>query len=237
MKKITLLLLMILSAQVTFSQDVEAFFTKADAFFKVNVSNGRVNYKAIKKDPSSLNLLIEMAAEINVSKSNPKTYQAFYINAYNLAVIKGIVDKYPTKSPLDIKGFFDKTTYNLGGKTTTLNDLENKILRKNFPGEARFHFVLVCAGLGCPPIITEAYKPSVLEKQLQRQTVKALNDPNFIKVKGKKVQISQIFEWYKEDFVQNGSEIDYINTFRKEPLPAKSKVSYYPYNWSLNQTK
>jgi hypothetical protein len=236
MKKI-IILLFILSIQYGFAQNTANFFTKADSFFKTYVSNGRVNYKNIKKDPSSLNTLLDMAAAIKVTTGNPKTYQAFYINAYNLAVIKGIVNKYPVKSPLDIKGFFDKKIYTLGGKKTTLNDLENKILRKKFPKEARFHFVLVCAGLGCPPIIASAYKPSILEKQLQRQTVKALNDPNFIKVKGKKVQLSQIFEWYKGDFTHDGSEIDYVNKYRKEKIAAKAKISYYPYNWNLNQVK
>ncbi len=236
MRKLIFTLALILGA-TGFSQNTTDFFTKSDAFFKKNIKDGRVNYKTIKNDPDELSELLDMASDINVSKGNAKIFQAFFINAYNLAVIKGIIDNYPTKSPLDIKGFFDKTKYTLGGKTTTLNDLENKILRKNFPSEARFHFVLVCAGLGCPPIIPEAYKPETLDKQLQRQTTIALNNPDFIKVKGKKVLLSQIFEWYKGDFTQNGSEIDFVNQFRKEKIPANSKVSYYPYNWSLNAIK
>ena len=236
MKKVIIIAILLIS-QLGFSQSTSEFFKKADAFFKTYVVNGKVNYTEIKKDPSSLNELIDQAAKIRVSKSQPKTFQAFYINAYNLAVIKGVTNKYPVKSPLNIKGFFDKTTYNLGGKQTTLNDLENTILRKNFPKEARFHFSLVCAGLGCPPIISEAYTPESLDKQLQRQTTKALNNPRFIKVKGNKVQLSQIFEWYKEDFTHNGSEIDYVNQFRKEKIPTKAKISYYPYNWNLNAIK
>ncbi|WP_298545391.1 DUF547 domain-containing protein [uncultured Aquimarina sp.] len=236
MKKL-IFLLTFLPAAIGFGQSTTDFFTKSDTFFKKHVTNGKVDYKAIKNDPTALNELLDIAASINVSKNDSKTFQSFFINAYNIAVIKGVIDNYPTKSPLDIKGFFDKIKYTLGGKTTTLNDLENKILRKNFPTEARFHFALVCAGLGCPPIISEAYKPSILEKQLQRQTTIALNNPNFIKVKGKKVQLSQIFEWYKGDFTQNGSEIDYVNQFRKEKIPANAKVSYYPYNWSLNSIK
>jgi len=199
MKKIIILLTIIVTAQFGFSQSASDFFTKSDAFFKNYVVNGKVKYGAIKNNPSSLNELLDIASKLKVSKSNPKTFQAFYINSYNLSVIKGVIAKYPVKSPLSIKGFFDKKTYTIAGKATTLNDLENKILRKNFPKEARFHFALVCAGLGCPPIIAEAYTPSKLDKQLQRQTVKALNNPNFIRVKGKKVQLSQIFEWYKKD--------------------------------------
>jgi len=181
---------------LSFAQSPATFINKADAFFKAHVTSGRVNYKAIKSNPAALNELVALAKDVRVSKSDVANYQSFWINAYNIAVIKGIVNNYPVKRPTDLKGFFDKTKYNLGGKETTLNNIENKLLRAVFPKEARFHFVLVCAGLGCPPIIDEAYKPSTLEKQLQRQASLALNNPSFIKVKGKKVQLSQIFEWY-----------------------------------------
>lgn len=236
MKKLTLLLALLVSSVTlsSYSQSTSTFFNDANTFFSTYVKNGRVDYKTINANPKSLNALLAQANGIQVSPVDAKTYQAFWINVYNLAVIKGIVSNYPIKSPLDKKGFFDKITYDVGGKKTTLNDIENKLLRAVYPEEARFHFVLVCAGLGCPPIIPEAYTPSKLESQLQRQTVKSLNDPGFIKVKGNKVQVSQIFEWYKVDFVRNGSEIDFINRFRKEPIPDNAKLGYYPYNWNLN---
>jgi hypothetical protein len=226
-----------LSMSNSFAQDTMQFFQDANTFFMTHVSNGRIDYKAIKSNPEILNNLMTQAENIKVSKANAKQYQAFWINAYNLSVIKGITEKYPVKGPLSIPGFFDKTTYALGGIKTTLNDLENKILRAKFPKEARFHFALVCAGLGCPPIINEAYTPVKLEAQLQRQTTIALNNPNFIKVKRGNVQLSKIFEWYKEDFIHDGSEIQYINQFRKEPIDEKSRVSYYEYDWSLNAKK
>jgi len=236
MKKQILTILTILTIGVPFSygQNVQEFFNGANTFLNTYVSNGKVDYKAVKSNSEELNQLLILAKEIRVSTANAKEYQSFWINAYNLSVIKGIIANYPIKSPLDKKGFFDKITYNLGGTSITLNDIENKKLRGKFPKEARFHFVLVCAGLGCPPIIGEAYVPSKLEAQLQRQATIALNNPSFIKVKGKKVQLSQIFEWYKGDFTQSGNEIDYINKFRKEPIPSGAKISYYPYNWQLN---
>lgn len=238
MKMKPLITSIILLFSVTiFAQSPDVFIKKADAFFKANVSNGRVNYKAIKKNPTNLNSLIALGKDVRVSTSNAATYQAFWINAYNIHVINAIVADYPTKSPLDIKGFFDKTTRSVGGKQIVLNDIENKLLRAKFPKEARFHFVLVCAGLGCPPIIAEAYTPEDLESQLQRQAIIAMNNSNFIKVKGSKVQLSQIFEWYKGDFTQGGNEIDYLNKFRKEAIPTSAKISYYPYDWALNEIK
>lgn len=240
MKITTVLKIFIISFgfQIGTAQGLTEFFSKSDDFFKTYVKNGRVDYKAVKANPEQLNHLLELADGISVSKSDVKAYQAFWINGYNLQVIKGIIDNYPVKSPLDINGFFDKTKRKIGGQQITLNDIENKLLRGNFPKEARFHFVLVCAGLGCPPIISQAYLPNTLETQLQEQTSLALNNPNFIKVKGKKVLLSQIFEWYKVDFTQNGkSEVDFLNEYRTEKIAPNTKVGYYPYDWTLNETK
>ena len=219
------------------AQDTADFFADANVFFATHATNGRVDYKTIKSDPSSLDALLAQAAKIKVTTENKAAYKSFWINTYNLAVIKGVVLKYPVESPLKIGGFFDNKTYDVGGHQTTLNNIENKLLRAKFPSEARFHFVLVCAGLGCPPLIGEAYTPAKLEAQLQRQTTLALNDPNFIKVNGNKVQISQIFEWYKEDFTRNGGVIKYINSFRREAISSKTKVSYYSYDWTLNDSE
>lgn len=234
MKKI-LILITLFVAQLVQAQGNTLFFNKADAFFKTYVSNGRVHYDKIKADSSSLNELIDMMAVAKVSKSNTKDFQAFYINAYNLSVIKGIVDKYPTKSPLNIGGFFDNLNYTIAGKKVSLNGIEKGILFKAFPNEARFHFVLVCAGLGCPPIIAKAYKPATLEAQLTKQTKLALNDPNFIRVDGKKTKISQIFEWYAKDFKSAGGVSKFINKYRTTKLPEGSKLSFYTYDWALNK--
>lgn len=237
MQKTSLLIICILSFSFGFAQSTSDFFTKSDAFFKAHVKNGRVDYKAIKDNPAALNELLDMAKGISVTKENANEYQAFWINGYNLSVINGIIKNYPLKSPLDVKGFFDKTTYDIGGENITLNDMEHQLLRENFSKDPRFHFVLVCAGLGCPPIINEAYKPARLNAQLNQQTTKALNDPNFIQVNKSKVGISQIFEWYKGDFEQDGKLVDFINKYRAEQLPEKAKISYYPYDWSLNEVK
>ncbi|MGV6830458.1 MAG: DUF547 domain-containing protein [bacterium] len=233
MKTKILIILLFTFSILSNAQSSEEFFKKADSFFKTYVSKGSVDYKKINADQSSLNELLTLAEGLNISKNNANEYQAFWINAYNLSVIKGIIDNYPINSPLDKSGFFDKTTYALGGKKITLNDIENKLLRAQF-NDARVHFVLVCGAVGCPPLISQAYTPESLDKQLNEQTTKALNNPSFIKIKKKKVELSEIFKWYREDFVQNGNEIDFINAFRTTPLDTKSKISYYNYNWSLN---
>lgn len=218
------------------AQHEAKFFVQAETFFNTYVENGKVDYKSIVKDPSSINELLDIAKKINIPKNNRADYQAFWINAYNLLVIKSIVDNYPIKSPLEKAGFFDLKKHVIGGKEITLNDIEHKMLRAVFPKEPRFHFVLVCAGLGCPPIINKAYLPKTLNVQLEKQTKLALNNPEFIQVEKKKVKISQIFEWYRSDFTKDGkSLVNFINQYRIDKLPEKAKVSFYPYNWALNE--
>ncbi|GHC47299.1 DUF547 domain-containing protein [Ulvibacter litoralis] len=224
----------VLFSSESFSQSLTSFLDKADTFFATYVSEGNVAYDKIHKHPEDLLSILEIAKNTKVAASEAKQYQAFWINAYNLAVIKGIIDVYPTASPLDTKGFFDTKTYSLGGTEITLNDIENKKLRAVFK-DPRFHFVLVCGAKGCPPLLSEAYTPSKVEAQLQHQTEIALNNPTFIKVTEGSVAFSEIFKWYKEDFVGNGqTEIDFLNTYRNQKVPVTASVTYYPYNWKLN---
>lgn len=236
MKKYIIVALVAMLSNTGFSQDVNTFFNKADSFFNTYVSGGKVAYSKINSSPETLNELTKMAESIVVSKSDANTYQAFWINAYNIFVIKGIIDSYPTKSPLDNDGFFDVIKHKIGGKSIVLNDIENKLLRAQFK-DARFHFVLVCGAIGCPPLINRAYLPSTLNAQLDKQTKIALNG-SFLKVntKKKRVEGSEILKWYKEDFTANGkTEIDFINKYRTEKIASNSKLSYFDYNWSLNK--
>ncbi len=236
--KIVLLVLLSILTSVVKGQEQQDFFTKADVFFHTYVKAGKVDYRSLKSQPQELDGLLLLAKEISISKNNASVYQAFWINTYNLLVIKGVVDNYPLKSPLDVDGFFDKITYGAGGMNITLNELEHRLLRENFPDEPRFHFVLVCAGLGCPPIIDKAYLPTSLEAQLEAQTSKAMNDPNFIRTTDNQILVSQIFQWYAADFSRNGNRlIGFINRYREPDLSAGAKIGFYPYDWTLNDIK
>jgi len=217
------------------AQEVATFFSKTDQFLETHIKNGAVAYGKIHSDTTQLNEILNLAATLSISKDD-ESYKAFWINAYNLSVIKGIIDNYPLKSPLDKAGFFDKVSYKIAGQTVTLNTIENKLLRAEFK-DARLHFVLVCGAKGCPPLIPNAYLPETLEAQLQQQTELAINGTSFIKINAKKKRVegSEILKWYKEDFVKKGqSEIDFLNQFRTNKIPAKFKLTYSTYNWALN---
>ncbi len=214
----------------------KTFFDNVDAFLKTHVTNGLINYEAASND-SQLSQLIKTIETADVSNESEMTKKAFYINAYNLNVINQVALSYPTSSPQDIGGFFDKGRIVVGGKKMSLNALEKNKLLKPYK-DPRFHFVLVCGALGCPPITNFAYTPENLDAQLDKQSSEAVNDPSFTIVNQNKVQLSQIFKWYSHDFGGSKSGIlKFINTYRNTPISKDSKVSYYQYDWTLNDTQ
>lgn len=235
--KTYLLILALTFSLPVLPQNISQFFSEADDFFSSYVRDGLVDYQTIAKDTKKLDHLIVLSKGTNLNDLDSETRKAFWINLYNINTIKQVIDNYPIKSPLDVAGFFENKMYEINAEKLSLNDIENKKIRNLF-NDARIHFVLVCAGLGCPPIIDNVYMPETLNDQLENQTRLALNNPKFIQlnVKKKKVAISEIFKWYLKDFVSKETDlIGYINQYRNEKIPTDFKVTYYSYNWNLNK--
>lgn len=215
----------------------DAFFNSTDQFLKKYVSGGKVAYGTIKSNSSELDALVNQIATINLNSVNSDTKQAFLINAYNISVIKAVVDNYPLASPLDKTGFFKSIPHTIAGESLTLDQLEKQKLM-GIKKDARFHFVLVCAAEGCPRLENFAYTPSKLNAQLDKQTRKAVNDVKFTQINdgAKKVELSKIFEWYQGDFTTGGKTLlDYLNDYRSQKIPDDYEIDYYEYDWKLNQ--
>jgi len=219
---------------ITFAQAIDQdFYNEVDALLKTHVEDGLVDYASLKNN-AKLASLIDQVAHADISNLDAKSEQAFFINAYNLNVINQVVNNLPIKSVMEISGFFDKNKITVAQSQMTLNNLEKEKLLKKFE-DARYHFVLVCGAIGCPPITNFAYTPDKLESQLEQQTKIALNKPSFIRAMSGSVQLSQIFKWYTSDF--GGSQaavLEYINKYRIHKIENPKSIKYYDYDWSLN---
>jgi hypothetical protein len=239
MKYIQLGTLFIFLSFLSFSQQekLNLFFQKTDSFMAMNVKDGKIDYLGIKENEASLTELVFLIETIKVRDVTEVNIQkAFLINTYNILVIKGLVKKYPINSPTAVTGFFDRNKYQVADYgEVTLNDLENKLIRKIYQ-DPRVHFVLVCGAASCPPIIDKVYLPTTLENQLETQTKLAINSPSFIRVTENEVAISEIFKWYSQDFVNNKQSVrEYINLYREKKIPETKKLSYYTYDWTINE--
>jgi len=214
--------------------DFSDFFNRTDLFLSECVSFGRIDYKNINK--AELDTLIYFIGETSIENEDLNTKKAFLINAYNLIVIHQVVENYPVTSPMSVQGFFEVNSFEVAGEKITLNHLENNLMRAKYP-DPRYHFVLVCGAIDCPPIDSKAYKPDSLESHLEERTKSALNNEGFVFESEGTVFLSQIFEWYAEDFGKNSKEVlGYINNYRTNPFTS-SKVEYYDYDWMLNATE
>lgn len=231
------LIILLLTGSLAAENTPENFFDNVDKFLSRNVSAGLVDYQGIAKNSGQLDQLVKELAEIDLSQlSDPAVEKAFWINAYNILVIDAVVASYPLKSPQDVGGFFDRNKHVVGGEEMTLNDLERKKLLDKFQ-DPRLHFVLVCAAVGCPQLVPNAYTPRALSRLIDERTRITLNNSFHVNVnkEAKSVGVSELFKWYKDEFTKNGTSIiQYINQFRRMNIPEDYQVTYITYDWSLN---
>lgn len=207
-----------------------------DALLRKHVSkDGMVNYKGIKSDINELNAYLETLQQRLPGDSwSDNEKLTYWINLYNANTVALIVRHYPVKSIMDIDKAWDNPFIKLGKETYSLNDIEHKIIRKRFD-ESRIHFVLVCAAISCPILLNEAYKATILEKQLHQQTQNFITDNSKNEIQESKAIVSQLFNWYPEDFTKKGSIADYINQYSKIKLNEDTKIEFMDYDWSLNE--
>jgi hypothetical protein len=207
--------------------------------------DGWVDYKGFIKDRIRLSQYLDLLSENRPNEATWTTHQqlAYWINAYNAFTIKLIIDNYPLESIKDIQfnipglhTVWHKEFFNIGGKPSSLDEIEHKILRKKFD-EPRIHFAIVCASISCPPLRNEAFVSSRLNEQLEDQGRIFINDPSRNMINAERVKISKIFSWFKGDFTKEGSLIEFLNQFSKTSINRKAKVSYLDYDWGLNEQK
>lgn len=213
--------------------------------------DGYVNYRSWHASASDrrvlsgyLNSLSQATPPVSAGKDSKL---AFWINAYNAVTVHGILREYPTSS---IRNHTAKLFgYNIwkdlqlyvGGRAYSLEAIEHETLRKM--SEPRIHFAIVCASIGCPRLLNEAYTPSKVQQQLETNAKDFFSrSQNFrYESQSRRFYLSSILSWFAEDFGSNqSSQLRTISRW----LPNKSakaaaqagsgNVSYLDYNWNLN---
>jgi len=197
-----------------------AFSDKCAFVFKNFVSDkGTVDYKQLKRKKFELNKLFE-----DVRNLDPNEYQkwakedkiAFWINVYNLEMLRIIIDNYPIEStrilrliwPPDsirhIQGIWDQYKFIVMDEQFTLQEVDQRFFRSQFD-EPRAFFALTYASQSSPPLRNEPYYGHKLYEQLDDQIKKFLVNPIAFKIdrQAQKVYLSAIFEplWYGQYFV------------------------------------
>ncbi|CAA9241455.1 MAG: Uncharacterized protein DUF547 [uncultured Cytophagales bacterium] len=211
-----------------------------DALLKKHVSaKGVVDYRGFIRDSVALNgYLGQLAASPPREKWSRDEQMAWWLNAYNAYTVQLIARHYPLKSINDIKQAGARSPWDipfiaLDGTRFTLNHIEHEILRKQF-ADPRVHFAIVCASQSCPKLAAEAFEAGKLNGQLDRLTREFLDDPSRNKITARQAEVSQIFDWFKEDFTKKGTVPGFINQYATAKIAKGTKVGFLAYDWGLN---
>jgi len=225
---------------------------------KVVDGRGLVDYTALQRDPAQLDRYIKalgaLAPERFASWSEAEQI-ALLINAYNAFTLRAIIDNDPIRPSIKaIPGVWKFRRHQLMGRGLTLDAIEHEILRREY-NEPRIHAALVCAAISCPPLRQEAFTGPALDRQLEDQTNRWLASPVGLKIDraAGSVQISQIFQWFAEDWQRADPTAAAVPGHRKQSAvlrfiarhrPAEERglilagdyrLSHLPYNWDLNR--
>lgn len=217
-------------------------WSRWDAIVRDHVVDGRVDYDAIREDPGFA-ATVRQIANADLDGHERAAVLAFYINSYNVLAVKGILDGHSPRSNLGKWRFFYRGKHMVAGEQLSLNSLEHDRIRTL--GEPRIHFAIVCASVSCPPLRSEAYVADSLDRQLDDNARRFLNDTskNRVDLATGVASLSKIFKWFREDFESAAGDVRrYIAEFVDDSETARAlresrlEIRYLDYDWSLNGT-
>jgi len=188
-----------------------------------------VDYRGMKQSAEFLQfvqLTYRLTQADLLDELNDAEKKCLFLNLYNALVIHGYLIRGVPHSGGERLKFYQTVSYRIGQHVFSLDDIEHGVLRGNrsHPSllinavfkdhdprvkysihsfDPRIHFALVCGAKSCPPI--RVYTPQNLEMALMLAAQNFCNDPeNFrIDLVNKTVLLSQLFQWYKDDFGQS----------------------------------
>ncbi len=181
-------------------------------------------WKNNSADMQALQAVVDGIAAENPNSLGEKEQLAYYVNAYNAWILHEALEKYPTKSVKDLFfTFFTGSRIKVAGQQTSFNALEKETIRGKF-SDPRIHFALNCASRSCPPLQDEPFTGAKLDAQFEKLAKSFVNSERGVRAgQGNAVQLSKIFDWYKEDFSKAGGVIEFINKRRSNPLPKDAR--------------
>ena len=254
MRRILPVLLFALAANAPLAAQGEKSFdhSKFDALLGAHVSeDGLVDYSGFDDSPDFQHYLTSLVEAQPEALSEPEQL-AFWINSYNAYTIELINRHQEKKSIRNINktlGFFSgkgpwkERFAEVAGEEWTLDEIEHEVIRKRF-FEPRIHFALVCAALGCPPLLPEAYTGAELGEQLDgRVRVFLLESPGKNRVVPGEgmVYLSPIFDWYRDDFPPGTPGLGLFLAQYYPPGPERTllesgqfQIDHTDYDWKLN---
>ncbi len=238
-----------------------------DELLDLYVRDGLVYYNALKSDRGRLDRYLRALDGVSGADyaSWPRERQmAFWINAYNAFVLRTVVDNYPIRrvaaqyprgSIRLVSGAFDKQSFRAGGRSVTLDGIEQDVLTPF--GDPRVFLALGRGALGSGRLRSEAFNGSRLDQQLTDVAAESVDRKELVRVDAgaEVMSISPLFSWREAAFTAayadkapavfaSRSPIErsvlalispYLLTSELEYVQRNSfKVQFHDFDWRLN---
>lgn len=179
---------------------------------------------------------------------------AFWINSYNFFMIAHIVDNPEEGEPVNsVKDYgslfnpfrvFKRKHFDVAGRKRSLDEMEKgMLLGEDFAErgwkDARVHFAVNCASVGCPPLRKVPYTTANVERLLDENSRRALLTPLHLYIDGDTARLTSLFDWYASDFEQFAGSVDafiknHLDGKRADAFEAAEQSRFIDYNWQLN---
>jgi hypothetical protein len=181
-----------------------------DAVLDTYVRDGEVYYRALKLERGRLDAFVNQIGSASVDKLSREERLAFWINAYNALVLRTVIDHYPIqghaaaypqKSIRQIPGAFERLPHRVAGRTLTLDQIEQTVVREL--DDPRAYFALGRGAEGGGRLRSEAYTAERLEAQLTEAAAECVTRRYCLHVDrdANTVMASPIFSWREQEFV------------------------------------
>ena len=206
----------------------------------------RFAYAAAARDRAALDAYVDSLARTPVSRYARPEQMAYWINLYNALTVQVVLDRYPVESIRDIDispGLFSDGPWGAKlaeaeGEALSLDDIEHRILRPVWR-DARVHYAVNCASIGCPQLAVAAWTGAALEAQLEAAARAYVNHPRGVSVtENGRLRLSKIYDWFAEDFGGRDGLAAHLLRFAAPELAAvlagAPRIAGYEYDWALN---
>lgn len=219
--------------------------------------NSGVDYGALGvTGQHALESFVAELASIPVSTLNRNEQLAYWLNLYNAASLRLMIDQFfnlgspglemAGRNPYATERFNVKRVYTgkenpwtvrnltVEGVTLSLNDIEHRILYVQWRDEP-VAYGLSCPLRGCPALSRQPFQGGLVHEQLREAAKRFIADDDNVAIKGDTVKVSEL---YKQPVFGGEAKVpdhlrQYADISRKRDLGAVTRVGGYMFDWKL----
>jgi hypothetical protein len=231
--------------------------------------DGKVDYAKVRRQKNNILSIMDRIANMSIGEYallESSDQAAFWINTYNICVIKVVYDNYPivpsrikmifypAQSIMQIDKPFTDKYFEVMGNEYNLEQIEKQVLSAY--GDAKALFALSEGALSSPRLKNSPYRGLTLDDEINKQLQSTLARSDYVRVdsRGKEIWLSRFFREKLDLFSSYGTRTKFTERSEDERAvinflsqynsvtnwaiygKAEYRIKYGYFDWRLNDT-